>query len=165
MIVFTSDADPPDQDRTDAMTQALRHPGHAGARVVVAAAAATLGLGLLLALAGWAVSGGAAALGALVGVLLVVVVSCGGVLLVDAVARLLPWASLLVALLTYTLQLLVVLVAFVALERSDLLGPVVDRGWIGGAAIGAVLVSLAAQVVMTVRARIPAYDLPEGGER
>lgn len=137
-----------------------------GVTLLLRSGAVTLVLGALLAGIGAALDGRAAALGALVGTGLVVAVCAGGSLLVNAVAGLLPSASLLFALLTYTLQVVLLLVAFLALERSGLVGAELDRRWLGGAAIVATLQWLVAQVVLTFRTRIPAYDLgPEGGER
>jgi ATP synthase protein I len=137
-----------------------------GVTLLLRSSVVTLVLGGLLAVVGALVAGSSAALGALVGTGLVVAVCAGGSLLVNAVAGVLPSASLMVALLTYTLQVLLLLVAFVALERSGLLGGALDRIWVGGAAIAATLQWLVAQVVLTFRSRIPAFDLPpEGGER
>ncbi len=136
-----------------------------GVTLLLRSSAATLVLGGVLALVGAVVAGSAAAWGALVGTGLVVLVCAGGSLLVNAVAGILPSASLLVALLTYTLQVLLLLVAFLALERSGLLGGALDRIWVGGAAIAATLQWLVAQVALTLRSRIPAFDLgPEAGE-
>lgn len=134
----------------------------AGARLLLRAAALTAMLGLVVAGVAGLVEGTAAALGALVGTALVVVVLAGGSLLLDVVAGLLPSASLLVALLTFTLQLLVVLLVLVGLERSGLLGGALDRGWLGGAVIGATMLWLAVQVRLHTTARVPAYDLPAG---
>lgn len=137
-----------------------------GVTLLLRSGAVTLVLGAALAGLGAALVGRPAALGALVGTGLVVAVCAGGSLLVNAVAGLLPSASLLFALLTYTLQVVLLLVAFLALERSGLVGGALDRRWLGGAAIVATLQWLVAQVVLTFRTRIPAYDLgPEGGER
>lgn len=159
------------------MLEALRTIRGSGVTLLLRGAAVTLVLGLLLAVVGGLTAGRPAAWGALLGTLLIVVVATGGSLVVNAVAGVLPTASLLVALLTYTLQLLVVLLALTALERSGLLASSLDRAWVGGAAIAAVLVWLATQVMLALGARIPAYDLPpvpsdrgvrepvEGGER
>jgi ATP synthase protein I len=141
--------------------------------VLLGGLAVTVVMGLLVAVVAGLVSGAPAARGALVGALVVTAVCVGGSLLVNAVAGLVPAASLLVALLTYTLQVLVLLLVFVGLERSGLLGSDLDREWLGGTAIAATLVWLVAQVVLTIRRRIPAFDLPaverpqgaEGGER
>lgn len=136
-----------------------------GVTLLLTSGAVTMVLGGLVALAGAVLDGSAAAYGALVGTGLVVVVGTGGLLLVDAVAGVLPSASLLVALLTYTLQVLVLLVAFLALERSGLVGSGIDRGWVGGAAILATFQWLLSQLLLTLRTRVPAFDLdPEGDE-
>jgi ATP synthase protein I len=155
------------------MDRTPRPTRDSGVAVLLGGLAVTVVLGVLAAVVAGLVSGAPGAWGALVGVLVVAAVCVGGSLLVNAVAGLMPAASLLVALLTYTLQVLVLLMVFVALERSGLLGSHLHREWLGGTAIGATLVWLVAQVVLTVRRRIPAFDLPaagrphgaEGGER
>lgn len=147
------------------MALARRTTRESGVPLLLWSGAVTLVLGGLIALVGWSVQGSAAGLGALVGTALVVAVCAGGALLVNAVAGALPTASLLIALLTYTLQVLLLVVAFVVLERSGLLTGTLDRRWVGGSAIAATLEWLVAQVVLTLRTRIPAYDLgTEAGE-
>ena len=131
-----------------------------GAGVLGRGAVLTVLLGVAGALVGLVVSGPAAARGVVVGTVAVVVVCATGTLLVHAVAGLLPAASLLVSLLTYTLQVLALLLVFVGLERSGLVGSTLAREWVGGAAITATLVWLGTQLLLTVRQRIPAYDLP-----
>lgn len=142
------------------MTRTQHPTRDSGVSVLVGGAAVTLALGAVASLVGYAVDGRPAAWGALVGTLVVVVVCATGSLLVNAVAGLLPAASLMFALLTYTLQVLVLLVVLLALDRSALLGSALDRGWLGGAAIGATLVWLGILILFTVRRRIPVYDLP-----
>lgn len=148
------------------MTQALRPTRESGVTLLLGGAAVTAALGGLAALVGWQVSGRPAALGVLAGTGLVVLVCTFGAVVVTAVAKASPAASLLVAMLTYVLQVLALLLAFVLLQRSGLLESRLDRGWLGGAVIGATLLWLATQVVSAFRARIPAYDLaPEAGDR
>lgn len=142
------------------MDQAVQHTRRGGVTVLLSGAAVTMGLGLLGSLAAWLLVDDAAGRGALVGTVVVVVIASGGALVVDVVAAVLPGASLLVALLTYALQLLLVVFAFVALERSGLLDSTLDRQWLGVTAITATLLWLVTQVVLTFRARIPVYDLP-----
>ena len=122
----------------------------------VAAALVAVLLVLLAALAG----GTPAAYGALVGGVLVIVVLGSGSLVVNVVAGLMPSASLMIALLTYALQLVLMGVVLAALERSGLLEDALDRTWLGGAVITGVLVWTIAQIVLSTRLRIPAYDLP-----
>jgi ATP synthase protein I len=151
---------------TSSLTSSRGTPRSSGVGVLLRGAGATAVLGLAAGVVGWAVAGAPAGLGVLVGVGLVLAVCVGGSLLVNAVAGVMPTASLLVALLTYTLQVLVLLLAFLGLERSGLLEGDLARGWVGGGAVAATLAWLVAQVWLTMRSRVPAYDLgPEGGER
>lgn len=136
-----------------------QRPGVAG-RAVAVAGLATLVVGAGLALAGALGSGTPAALGAAVGMLMVLVFFGLGAVVLDTVAGLAPSLSLLVALLTYTLQVVLVGLVFVGLSHSGLLGSELDADWLGGTVIAATLTWLAAQVVTTVRTRRPVYDLP-----
>ena len=132
--------------------------GAQGPRAV--AAAATTVVGLLLVVVAALASGSPGAYGALVGTAIAVLVFCFGAFAVDAVARLMPVASLLVAMLTYTMQVLLMLVVFVGLNRAGVLDDELDRSWLGGAIIVAVLVWSASQLVASAKARIPAFDIP-----
>ena len=107
------------------------------------------------------VSGGDAAVAALVGGFIAAVVLFTGTVLVNLVASLMPAAALLVALLTYVLQVALLALVFVALSGSALVDDKASRTWLGAAVIAATLAWLAAQVVVAGRARIPAYDLPQ----
>lgn len=142
------------------MTRSRRTQRHAGASVLGRGVLLVVLFGMGLALLALMVSGRDAALGALVGSLGVLVVCATGSLLVDTVARLVPAASLMFALLTYTLQVLVMLLLFTGLDQSDLLDSTLDREWLGAAAIAATLAWLGSQLVLTTRLRIPLYDLP-----
>ncbi|KAA1420844.1 hypothetical protein F0U44_00375 [Nocardioides humilatus] len=122
------------------------------------AAAATTVVGVLLVAVAAIASDAPAAYGALVGTLIALVVFSFGAFAVDAVARLMPVASLLVAMLTYTMQVLLMLVVFVGLNRADVLDRDLDRSWLGGAIIVAVLVWSFAQLLASVKVRIPAYE-------
>lgn len=141
-----------------------------GASVIVGAAVGSLGLGLAGAAAGAVLDGSQAAAGALVGSVLAVGVMAFGASTVHVVAGLLPAASLAVALLTYALQLLLVLVVLAALDGSALMGDTLSREWLAGALICTVLAWVVVQVVLAMRARIPLYGRPSasarpGGER
>lgn len=144
-----------------------------GASVLLGAGGAALALGLAATLVGALVSGSEAALGALVGTLLVVGVLGFGSFVVNVVAGLMPAAALMVAMLTYTLQVVLMGLVFAILSGSGLLDSTVDRGWLAGAVIGGTAIWLVSQVVLTTRRRIPVYDLPaqvtaqpaQGGER
>jgi ATP synthase protein I len=82
-----------------------------------------------------------------------------GAVVLDTVASLAPATSLLVALLTYTLQVVLVGLVFVALNRSGLLEDAVDARWLGATVIAGTFGWLAAQVVASMRTRIPVYEL------
>ena len=122
---------------------------------------AALVTGLLVVLLGALTGGDTAAYGALAGALLVVGVFFLGAGFVHVAAGLVPAASLLVALLTYTLQLLVLALVFAALSRSGLLDDALDRRWLAGAVIAGTVAWMVAQIVLTMRLRLPVYDLPD----
>ena len=123
----------------------------------------TLAAGVLAAVAAALLSGGPAALGAAIGAGLVCAFFGFGALVLGVVATASPAASLLVALLTYTLQVVLVGMVFVALGRSGVLDKTVDAGWLGGTVIAGTLVWLVAQIVAHTRTRQPLYDLPSHG--
>lgn len=142
-------------------TESQKDPRASGTRVLLGAALAALVLGAAAALVAALVAGSAAAYGALAGTLLVLSVFCFGGLVVNTVAGVMPTASLLVALLTYTLQVVLMGMVFAALSRSGLLDDTLDREWLAGVVIGGTFGWLLTQLVLTTRQRIPAYDLPD----
>ena len=137
-----------------------------GTAVLVRTAIATLLVGLLVTLVAALVSGSAAAYGALVGTLLVVGVFGFGTFTVNAVAELMPTASLLVAVLTYTLQVVAMGLAFVALSGSGALDETIDGAWLGCTVIAGTMVWLVVQIRLATTTRIPIYDisLPDGDQ-
>jgi ATP synthase protein I len=143
-------------------TETMPHTPFTGVRVLLGSATAALVCGLLTVLIGGLVAGPEAAMGALAGTLLMVAVFGFGALAVNAVAGVLPSAALLVALLTYTLQIVLLAVVFWAVTTSPTLADELDRRWLGGAIIAATTGWVVTQIVLTVRQRIPAYDLPSG---
>ena len=126
------------------------------------AALATTAIGVLAVLAGFLVSGPSAAAGAAVGFGMVLVFFGTGALVVNAVAAISPVASLMVAMLTYTLEVVLVALVFTALDRSGALDGAVDRTWTGVAVIVATVGWLVFHIVSATRSRMPLYDLPEG---
>lgn len=141
-------------------TRSKQDPRSSGARVLLGAALAALVLGVATALTGALAAGSAAAYGALVGTALVLVVLGFGSVVVDAVAGVMPTASLLVALLTYTLQVVLMGLVLIALSGSGLLDDTLDREWLAGTVIGGTFGWLGVQLILTTRMRIPVYDLP-----
>lgn len=126
--------------------------------VLAASAAVAAGVGAIVAIIAGVLDGGRAAV---VGALTVVVVMFVGAASVDVVARRLPELVMAYALMTYSGQVVLLLLGSVLLRRSDLLDGAADRQWLGIAALVAVLVWLPAQIVLFTRQRIPVYDLPE----
>ncbi|MFS3129925.1 hypothetical protein ACLM5J_16110 [Nocardioides sp. Bht2] len=147
------------------MTTATQKPVTTGRRALFAAAGAGALIGLIAAVVGGFVAGSDAAWGAVVGTLMVLVVFGGGALLVDLVAGVLPQASLLIALLTYVLQVVVMALIFLALSRGGALDDALDRRWLGGAVIAGTFAWLVSQIVVSTRLRLPAYELTEPGAR
>lgn len=124
------------------------------------AGATTLVLAVVAATLGGVLTGAPAALGASIGWAMVLAFFGLGALTMDVVATVSPAASLLVALLTYSLQVVAVGVVFLALDASDALGTTVHAGWLAGSVIAATLVWLTAQTVAATRSRQLLYDLP-----
>jgi ATP synthase protein I len=133
--------------------------------VLFGAASAALVVGLVAVVAGAFAGGTAAAYGALAGTLVVVAVFFLGAGLVHVVAGVLPAASLLVALLTYVLQVVLLAAVFAGLDRSGLLDDALDRAWLGGTVIAGTVAWMFAQIVLATRLRIPAYDLGTAGSQ
>lgn len=130
----------------------VRVEGLGLATVAVATTGGALaGLGALLA-------GAAAALGAALGAALVVGFFAFGALSVNLVAGIAPRISMVVALMTYTLQVLLLALALVALARSELAPGTIDPRWLGGAVLVGTLVWMSALIVGTLRAGVPAVE-------
>ena len=107
------------------------------------------------------VSGSDAATGAAVGAGMVLAFFGLGAAVVNAVAGASPAASLLVALLTYALQVLAVGLVLTALRSSGDLLAAVNADWVAGAVIAATAVWLVTHIVAATRSRQPIYDLPD----
>lgn len=138
---------------------------------VVRRAAFVSALGaLVLVVVGALAGGSSAAAGAAVGGVLAVGVLAFGSFAVDAVARLMPTAALLFAMVTYTFQVVAMALVFVALNESGLLDEALDGTWVGIAIIVGVFVWMTVQIVLATTARIPAFEPrpaapAEGGAR
>lgn len=101
--------------------------------------------------------------GALIGAGLVIGTFGFGALTVNAVASVMPSASLLVALLTYTLQIALLGLVFWGLTSSGATEDSIDATWLGGTAVAATVAWLVGQITGAVRARQPVYDLDASG--
>ena len=125
------------------------------------AALVTAVVGLVAVGAGLLLSGPPAAAGAAVGFGMVLVFFGTGAVVVNAVATVSPVASLMVAMLTYLLEVVLVALVFTALDGSGALDGAVDRTWAGVAVIVATLGWLVSHIISATRSRLPLYDLPE----
>ncbi|HRV70194.1 MAG TPA: hypothetical protein P5108_12160 [Marmoricola sp.] len=112
------------------------------------------------------VSAGSGALNAVLfaGTILVVVFG-PGLAAVTMVSRISPPATLLVGLMTYVLQMVVLIVVLQRLAASDWLHGRVDPSWLGATLIVVALACTAALITVSLRARVPAFapgaaDLP-----
>lgn len=117
----------------------------------------------VLTLLGGVFGGAAGARGAAAGAIATLLTFGWGIYVVGVVSKVLPSASLLVALLTYALQLMLMGVFALAMMRVSDDGAFLAHGWIAAGVVGLALVWIAAQVVWTVRLRTLAYDLPARG--
>lgn len=148
---------------TTAMT--VRTPD-SGLPLLLSAAVAALVAGAIVVALGAIFSGTPAAYGALAGTFIVVGVFGFGAFTLNLVARMVPAMALLVALMTYTFQVAMMALLMLVLTRSGLLEDTLDRIWLGIAIVVGAIVWLTAQIVATMRARIPVFDLPpEAGVR
>lgn len=154
---------PPPRTAAEMTTESKQDPRRAATLLLGAVVATTLVL-TVLTVAGALLATPATAVGIAVGGLAALLVLAAGTAVVHAVAGLAPAASLLVALLTYTLQLVVLALVVTALGRSGLAGDTVSREGFAVGVVAATLVWLTAQVWRATRLRLPAYDLPAVGE-
>ncbi|TIC84078.1 hypothetical protein [Nocardioides sp. GY 10127] len=97
--------------------------------------------------------------GAVVGGLVGVGVLALGAGAVAAVSRVLPAASLIVALLTYSLQLVLLVAVLSALGDTALAADPGARRWLAGTLVAVVLTWSLAHLVAATRQRIPTFDL------
>jgi len=111
------------------------------------------------AFAGGLVAGSPGALGALVGGSIALCFFMFGSLVVESATRMAPQTAIVVALMTYTLQVALVAAAFALLTSTGAVGTTLSGGWIAGGVIVATVTWTLAQLVASARARIPAYDI------
>jgi ATP synthase protein I len=117
--------------------------------------------GVVVAVLAAVFDGSAGLLGALAGAGVTLLVLATGFAVVDLVAGLMPAASLVVALLTYTLQVVVLAALLVVLRGADDVERTLVPGWFAGGVITVAMAWTVCLLVHATRARIPLYDLPE----
>lgn len=126
-------------------------------RAGVLAAVATTGVLVLVALVA---DDAAAVRSAALGGGLVVLFFVFGAVNVGVAARIVPATALLVAMLTYTFQVALVLLVFIGLSRSDAFDSTLTEGWLAAGLIAGTLAWMVAQVVTTLRTPIPPWEGP-----
>lgn len=140
------------------MTTESKPGTRTGATPLLGAVAAGAVAVLALVVAASLTDGRAAVVGAASGGVLTLVVFALGIAVVGAVARLMPAASLLVALMTYALQLLVLALCITAIDRAGVGAESLARGWFAAGVIAVTLLWMAGQLVAATRQRIPVYE-------
>ena len=137
---------------------------HGVAALGMAVLAASTGAAVVV-LTGLFLGGSTAAVGALLGAGVTLLVLATGFAVVDLVAGLMPAASLMVAILTYTLQMALLALLLAVLSGSSGVEDTLDPRWFAGGVIVVALVWTVCLVVHQMRARIPLYDLPDDSAR
>jgi ATP synthase protein I len=79
------------------------------------------------------------------------------------VATVAPRASMMFALMTYTLQVLLLAMVLVAVSRSDLAPDTLDLRWLAGSVIAGTLVWMAALLVGALRSDLGSDQGAGGG--
>lgn len=143
---------------TTAPSRTARPYGVAMLGVAVSAGAVA---GVVVAVLGVVLGGSTGLVGALAGAAVTVLVLATGFAVVDLVAGLMPTASLIVAMLTYTLQVAALALLLGALRAADDIESSLSPSWFGAGVIAVALAWTVCLVRHAMRARIPAYDLPE----
>lgn len=132
-----------------------------GGRALVWAVGAVLGVAILLGGLALGMADGRAALGAALAAVMVIGFFASGAIVLNAVARVMPTAALLIALMTYSLQVVMIGVVFVVVRRVGLVGSgessSVDSTWLGVSIIVLTLVWMTATTIAAMRQRIPIY--------
>ncbi|GAB7004047.1 hypothetical protein JCM18899A_15190 [Nocardioides sp. AN3] len=132
-----------------------------GAGTLLGAASSALPFGFAVAVVGLAVDGPAALYAGLAATLVTAGVLAGGALFVGVVARVMPVASLLLALLTYACQVMVLTLALTAVAGS---GDNTVTRWAAGSLIAVTLAWTLAHLLFATRRRIAVYDVTLPGE-
>ncbi|MCW2846384.1 MAG: putative synthase protein [Marmoricola sp.] len=113
----------------------------------------------LATLVGGLVGGSDAALGALSGGSLALCFLLFGSLVVETATRMAPQTAIVIALMTYTLQVAALALVFVVLTSSGAVGTTLSGGWLAGGVVVATVAWTLGQLVASTRARVLAYDI------
>ena len=131
-------------------------------RVLLKTALVVAGIGAVICLAAFVVVGPPAGWSAAIALALVVAFFGTGAVILQVVARVVPAMALLVALMTFTLQVVLIGLAFMALRRAGMLDDgTLDPKWLAGTMLALTAVWLVGHVRAATTARIPVYDLAQ----
>lgn len=144
-------------------TETLERPTSPGTRVLGGAMLAAFGVSALVTLVAALVGGSDALAGAAVGGFSLAVVMAFGTYVVHVASDAVPSLSLMVAIMTYALQIAMMIAFFLVLDRSGALGEQVHGTWLVVGVVASSLTWSTAQIWFSTRARIPLYDLSRPG--
>lgn len=131
-------------------------------RVLAKAGAAALVAITVTAAVGVFVEGRAGVAGALTGGVIALVFFSLGALFLGFAVRISPQHAVLLALLTYTFQVVLAAAAFAVISDSGAVDSTLSAVWVAAGLIAATLGWMVGQIVATMTARIPVYDLDAG---
>lgn len=140
-------------------TESNERPRDAGLRILGGVMLAALGAAVVVTAVGALLGGRPSAAGAAAGAFSVALVMGFGTYVVHVVAQAVPGLSLMMALMTYVLQIVMIGAFFLLLVRAGALGDSVDGPWLVAGVVVASLTWSAVQIWLSSRARIPMYDL------
>ena len=141
-------------------TESIERPRDAGLRVLVGAALGALAVACLVTALAAVVGGADAAAGGAAGAFSLAVVMPFGTYVVHVASRAVPGLSLVVALMTYALQIALMMAFFATLARSSAWETSIDGVWLVVGVVAGSVTWSSTQIWLSSRARIPLYDLP-----
>ena len=145
--------------RPDADVPTRPAPVVAPLGALVVAMAATAFVGVVTVVLAAVVSGDEAARAALVGAGVVLAFFVLGAFFLHFAAGVMPGASLALAMLTYTFQVLALLALFVGASRADWPATDAAQTWFAGAVIAGTVAWTIGHIAAAVRMRQPLYDV------
>ena len=127
-------------------------------RVLRAGVLSVLATTVVLSVAALVADDAAAFRSAALGGGLVIAFFAFGALNVGFAARIVPSTALLVAMLTYFIQIVLIALVFTGLRRSDAFDSTLTEGWLAAGLITGTLTWMTAQVITTLRTPIPPWE-------
>lgn len=143
---------------TESRPATSRERRSSGDAVLAAAAGVVVLTTVVATVVGAYAVGADAARGAAAGGAVAVLVLSFGTFSLNVVSRVMPAASLALAMLTYLFQMALTLVILLGISRSGALETSLDRRWLGLTLIIGVIAWMVGHVVAAQRARIPAFE-------